>query len=438
MFSRRKFLAGSSLAAGSVALCRPVFPETAANTLAASSDQIQHAFLETRRRQIASQDPRIFLGYPANMNLASEGMVNWCRELSQVEFGSRTMNNVGDPFHDDPPYGSHSLERDLVARFAERYGFPPDNLWGMVSHSGTDSNMHGAYIGRTLLKQRTGREPKIFYTSEAHYSIQIVRDLLGLEEVLIRTNDDASMDIDDLEQQLARNPDVPVLLIATIGTTFKGGIDDIDQIQERLKKRESYLHLDAALFGGYLQASSHAQILHQDREGVRRYDSLAVSWHKFFGYHAVAGLFICARDAFESYRDYFSMVHDPAYISHVPGTITCSRDPIKPAQVHYYCTRSAIARQEADAKLVIENTAYLQAQMQRNFPQLAPQRASDLSNIVYFNNYLPAKLVKRWSLATIRGKGADKRGLAHVVVMPHASKALLDQFLNEVEQSMKA
>ncbi len=437
MFTRRSFIT-SSAAATSVALCRPVLAtggEVSAPN--GSPDAFQDAYIKQRRQLLENSDPRMFLGYPANMNLPAEGMLKWCRELHSVEVGRRSMNNVGDPFHGSP-FGSHELERDVVRRFGTRYGFPEDNLWGMVSHSGTDSNMHGAYIGRTLLKRRTGREPKIFYTGEAHYSIQVIRDLLGLEEVLVRTREDASMDIEDLELQLARNPDHPVLVIATIGTTFKGGIDDVDRIQAALKSRESYLHLDAALFGGYLQASPHADLLRQDRDGRRRYDSLAVSWHKFFGYHAVAGLFLCCRDDFESYRDYFAQVHDPAYISHVPGTITCSRDPVKAAEVHFYSTAAAMVQQQRDAKLILDNAAYLHDQLQRNFPQLAPRRVGPLSNTVYFNNHLSGSLIQKWSLATIRGKGEDKRGLAHVVVMPHASRELLDQFMNHLEDDLQA
>jgi len=47
-------------------------------------------------------------------------------------------------------------------------------------------------------------------------------------------------------------------VIATIGTTFKGAIDQVDRIQEALKGYPSYLHLDAALFGGYLPFTAHA------------------------------------------------------------------------------------------------------------------------------------------------------------------------------------
>ena len=40
-------------------------------------------------------------------------------------------------------------------------------------------------------------------------------------------------------------------------------------------------------------------------QGKVRYDSIAVSFHKFFGYPSVAGLFITGRATFESFRDIF-------------------------------------------------------------------------------------------------------------------------------------
>lgn len=444
MLDRRSFIRSTLLATSSVALCRPALAETvntAAAPAAGTPDAAQARYLDMRRNFYREHDPKVFLGYPANMNGVPPGFLQWREELRKVGLGELTSNNVGDPFRDPAPYTTHPLEADLIQRFGGRFGFPADDTWGFVSHSGTDSNMHGVYIGRTLLQQRTGVMPKIYYTPEAHYSIQIIRDLLGLEEVLVAAGPNAGMDLADLEQKLSANGDAPVLLVATIGTTFKGGIDDIDGIRARLKSRPAYLHLDAALFGGYLHATPHAADLHQysqqgDKAG-KRYDSIAVSCHKFFGFPSCAGLFLCGRRDFEEYRDYFEQVHDPAYISHVPGTITCSRDAVKPAEFHYFCTEEALARQAADAARVLEDARYLQAQMQRHFPDLQARIANDRSNTVYFNNAVSTPLRKKWVLATIPGSAQHGPSLAHAVVMPHASRDILDRFLDDLAQDRR-
>lgn len=383
-----------------------------------------------KREKSLPKDPKVFLGYPGNKNIPPDGYFQWRDELFKSEIGARGNNNVGDPFRKRGVYSTHYLEAQIIDRFGKRFGFDPNDTWGFISNSGTDSNMHGAYVGRTLLKQKTGVVPKIYYTKEAHYSIQIIRDLLAMEEILVDTTPYGAMDSHDLKQKLAQNKDAPVLILATIGTTFKGAIDDIDAIQNALKGYEAYVHLDAALFGAYFQASEFASDLAANGPSGKRYDSIAVSCHKFFGFPMVAGIFVTRKTTFETYRDYFSQVHDPAYISHVPGTITCSRNAVPPGLFHYFSTDEAFRIQQADARRVLSNVAYLYDEMQRHFPELNPKWGDRRSNIVYFDQ-VDAKIKKKWTLATV-GKGTTE-SLAHVVVMPHASRNYLDQFLSDLD-----
>jgi histidine decarboxylase len=436
MLSRRRFLATSSiLTAASTGLCRPSASwsgETIAPT--SSPDQVAASYVARRRSNLRAKDPRIFLGYPANMNPPATGFEDWRIELKSVEIGQRSSNNVGDPFYDRGTFGAHMLEADLIERFARRYRFADGGAWGFVSNSGTDSNMHGAYIGRTLLHERTGVMPRFYYTTEGHYSIQIIGDLLGLKAVRVDANPDGSMNTTDLGEKLAANKEAPALVIATLGTTFKGAIDDIDAIQQQLKGFDSYLHLDAALFGGYIHVTDYLAQFAQQGPAGERYDSIAISCHKFFGYPGVAGLFIVGTAQFEEFRGFFSRVHDPAYISHVPGTITCSRDHVRAAECHYYCTAPSIAQQKEDAKMILSNAAYLQGELMSHFPDLNPSRFDERSNTIYFDHRFDEKLKKKWMLATIHPTADHPKALAHVVVMPHASRELLDDFLTDLNQ----
>lgn len=379
----------------------------------------------------------LLLGYPVNMASPPAGFFAWRRELAQVGLDQFAFNNVGDPYERSHiPFNSHGLERELIARFAALYRFPAGDAWGFLSNSGTDSNMHGVYMGRTLLAGRTGRQPKIYFTTEAHYSIQILADLLALEWIRVDTHADGSMDEEALARRLAEHPDDPALVVATLGTTFKGASDSLDAIQAVLAGRESYLHLDAALFGGYLPhtrfADDVAQCIAGSPAAARRYDSIAVSCHKFFGFPSPAGIFITTRTAFEDFRRRFSAVHDPEYILQVPGTITCSRDAVKPAEFFFHSSQEAFARQRADAEQILRDTAYLLEQMQARFPALAAVRADERSNTVYFRRPSDA-VVETYSLATMGiMQGGARVPHAHVVVMPHATRDILDQFLSDL------
>lgn len=434
LMNRRQFLSLSS-ATALVATCSPngVLGQSLLHRPQRASSEI------LQNMQGLPQQKDLLLGYPINMTTPSDEFFAWRKELFSVGLNQFAFNNVGNPYeHSHILFNSHQFEKALINRFGAVYGFSPDNIWGFLTNSGTDSNMHGLYMGRTLLKSQAGVMPKIYFTQEAHYSIQILRDVLNLEWVVVDTYRDGSMDVDDLERQLNAHPNHPALVVATIGTTFKGAVDSIDGIQSKLTGRASYLHLDAALFGGYLPHTQFAaDLLHvvPDQvigKKVKRYDSIAVSCHKFFGFPQPAGLFITSRTNLEVFQAEFGQIHDPEYILQVPGTITCSRDAVKPAEFYFFSSESAFLRQAADAKAILDNADYLLKEMTTHYGHLQPVRANQRSNTIYFRKPSDA-VVNRYSLATM-GLEIDGQRIpgAHVVVMPHAGKEILDRFLTDL------
>lgn len=437
LMNRRQFLSMS----GTTALMAACSPQAlTAQSLVQRPQQNVSATLKAMQH-LAQQRNRL-LGYPINMTTPPEAFFAWRNELAVAGFNQFSFNNVGNPYdHSHIPFNCHPFEKELIDRFGAVYGFGLDNIWGFLTNSGTDSNMHGLYMGRTILKNHAGVMPKIYFTHEAHYSIQILRDLLRLDWVVVGTRSDGSMDANDLERQLNANPNHPALVVATIGTTFKGAIDPIDAIQSKLKGRTAYLHLDAALFGGYLPHTAFSgDLLHNIIDPIykaklQRYDSIAVSCHKFFGFPSPAGLFITTRTNFESFHAQFSQIHDPEYIKQVPGTITCSRDAVKPAEFYFFSSESAFARQAVDAKAMLDNTGYLLKEMNNHYSYLRPVRVNDRSNTVYF--ITPNKtMVDHYSLATMQlDIDGERTPCAHIVVMPHANKEILDQFLTDLRKT---
>lgn len=438
MLTRRRFLGYG--AAGILALsggCRPQNLDWLDQPDKASTLNLSLA----EKEELARLKNRL-LGYPINMAYPPEEFFEWRRELNKAGIGQFAYNNVGNPYQESSiAYNTHDFEREIIRGYGKLFAFPPDNTWGFISNSGTDSNMHGMYMGKTLLKGRTGVLPKVYFTREAHYSIQILRDLLGLETVFVDTLPDGGMDYNDLKQKLAENSSHPALVVATIGTTFKGAIDRVDDIREALKAYPGYLHVDAALFGGYLPFTSHkSEVVYRapDKPNAARYDSIAVSCHKFFGFPAPAGLFMTTKNRFEEFNRYFSRIHNPEYIHHVPGTITCSRDAVKPAEFYFFTTPSAMETLSGHARVILENTAFLHEQMQQHLPQLQAVRANTLSNTVYFKT--PSdRIVKKYSLATMHMEiNHQKHEYAHVVVMPHADRQVLSEYLTDLEKDMTA
>ena len=84
--------------------------------------------------------------------------------------------------------------------------------------------------------------------------------------------------------------------------------------------------------------------------------------------------------------------------------------------------------------MILSNAAYLQGELMSHFPDLNPSRFDERSNTIYFDHRFDEKLKKKWMLATIHPTADHPKALAHVVVMPHASRELLDDFLTDLNQ----
>lgn len=85
----------------------------------------------------------------------------------------------------------------------------------------------------------------------------------------------------------------------------------------------------------------------------------------------------------------------------------------------------------------MQNAEYLRAEMQNHFPEFNPMLVDKRSNTVYFDNLVSKELKNKWTLATVNASKAHGKSLAHVVVMPHAEKWLLDNFLTDLDQDRK-
>src|SRR3990167_8917534 len=82
-----------------------------------------------------------FLGYPCNLDF----------DYSELfRFLKFSINNVGDPFtYSNFGINTHEVEREVIHFFAQlTHG--SDDIWGYVTHGGTEGNMYGLYLAREL------------------------------------------------------------------------------------------------------------------------------------------------------------------------------------------------------------------------------------------------------------------------------------------------
>ena len=157
-------------------------------------------------------------------------------------------NNVGDPFeHSNFRTNTHQIEREVISTFADLFHLESQHAWGYVTTGGTEGNMYGLFMGREMFPDGT-----VYFSQDTHYSIVKLLRILGMRSVMIRSLDNGEMDYQDLRESLLVNPNTPPIIVANIGTTMKGAIDNLSTIREVLTDlglTDFYIHADAALSG---------------------------------------------------------------------------------------------------------------------------------------------------------------------------------------------
>jgi len=369
--------------------------------------------------QAAIEKSRSLTGYPINQDTSLDQFYAW---YMKHKLFRASLNNAGNPQSQSPySLNTHAFEQEVVAYFATLYGFPEDKFWGFVTSSGTDGNSHGMYFGRKYLLSKSPLPPIVYVSEEAHYSIKKLADVQNLELRLVKATDMGQMDLKDFEAKL--DPLRPALVVIALGTTFKGAVDDQTAIREVLKAKHQgpqYIHLDAALFGGYMPYvdGEAARLVNQQ---LQNYDSIAVSGHKFFGSDEPMGIFISTKEAFDNLNPF-----RVAYLNDAVPTITCSRSALGPLKFWWKIHSTPITKFRAIANDMMSNTDYLVKQL-----AAAGVRywRNPNSNTVFFERPDDAILAK-YDLAPEESAKFGK--LAHFIVMPHVQKPLIDRFFRDM------
>ena len=356
-------------------------------------------------------------GYPANYNINLTEFYRWYLENG---LGTKLLNNAGDPFEAPNNLSTLSFEREVIEYFAPKYGFSTDDLWGMVTMSGTDGNNHGIYFGVNYLRKTTGKEPILYFSDEAHYSNYRLCHLQNLEVRLVKTDSMGRMLESSLAEQL--EPSRPCLMVYAMGSTFKGAIDDqpsLNKVLARYPNMPVYRHLDAALFGGYLPFSRFRSMVNRN---TIPFDSISISGHKFFGIDSPCGMFITTRKIYDTQASF-----EIPYLNSDMRMISCSRAGMEPLKFWWLIQTVGEEKWTRQAEMILENTEYFKRELSRIG---WPHWANSCSNTIFLRRP-PKEIVEKYTLANSYDDAFGGE-LSHIVVMQHVTKEAIDCFIRDL------
>lgn len=217
------------------------------------------------------------------------------------------------------------IEKEVIQWTGATLGMKAD-FDGIFTTGGTQSNLmallmirdHYALTKFNWNAKEKGWNPEIskfrvFCSEKAHYSFRKNAALLGMgyESVVpVKTDDRFRMDVQELKNAIEYEKsqgNIPVAVVATLGTTDFGSFDPLKKIAEITGENELWLHVDGA-YGGFFALADQFE---SRFEGMEQADSLTVDFHKSLFQPLCASAFLLKEPECFKYVSYYADYLNP-------------------------------------------------------------------------------------------------------------------------------
>ena len=208
---------------------------------------------------------------------------------------------------------------------------------GVFTSGGTQSNLMGLLLARNkfytakgidVQKQGMMGQPHgtILCSDQAHFSIEKNAALLGLGVQCVEkveTDSNGSMLTSHLQQKIEDiGADNVMAVVATVGTTDLGAIDDLTSLAKICRTAQIWLHVDAAWGGALLLSQGYRHLI----DGIQEADSITLDFHKHFFLPISCSAFLLRdQQNFESIRHHSKYLNSPDdEKDNIPNLVTYS------------------------------------------------------------------------------------------------------------------
>lgn len=372
--------------------------------MTAAPDHVTTVLAQLRAR--LDDDAQTNIGFPATLDL------DYARLFP---FFNMFLNNLGDPFVDSAyPRHTKDLEREVLTWFANLLRAPA-GWWGVTTSGGTEGIEYGLVHARHRFP-----DALVLYSAAAHYSAERLPRHLRLPAVALRANHRGELELADLRDVIRAHRHLPLIIIATIGTTMTEAVDAVSDIRAALADyavSQAWVHADAALSGlplALLPPGSRPTFDLADGA-----DSISISAHKFLGCPMAAGVYLTTRGSGGG-----STVE---YINTLDSTLAGSRSGHAPLLIWYAIQTLGLDGLRARAHESWQVAAHAVQALQA-IGWNAWRHPHAMTVVL---DTPPAELAAKWRLASSNGQ-------SHIVTVPGVTTAKIDTLVAELSDLVPA
>jgi glutamate/tyrosine decarboxylase-like PLP-dependent enzyme len=206
------------------------------------------------------------------------------------------------------------IERHLVTYLGGLFGLPCDRVAGHFTTGGAEANLAALLLALTRAQPAFAEagaralpgQPVFYASADSHLAWFKIAHACGLGRSaarLVRTDEFGRLDPAGLAAQIAEDRAaglLPVMIVATAGTTGAGAIDPLPAIADVADAERLHLHIDAAWGGAAILSNDLAPCL----AGIERAASITMDAHKWLAVPMGAGMFLCTDNEglYETFR----------------------------------------------------------------------------------------------------------------------------------------
>jgi tyrosine decarboxylase/aspartate 1-decarboxylase len=337
-------------------------------------------------------------------------------DIAQVAHGMFLEANLGNP---GLYPGTKKLENEVIRMQGELLHAP--DAAGHVVGGGTESNITALWMARNMSKKK-----EVVFPKSAHFSIIKACDILDMKPVMVDLDDNYRMDVDTAAKRIG---DDTAAVVGIAGTTELGVIDPIRELGEI--SNDVFFHVDAA-FGGYVIPflKDLGYDIPEFDFNVPRVSTMSIDAHKM-GMATIPSGSILMRS--KKYLE--KIVFKSPYLTKEDQTsllgTRCSAGAVSAYAAMKFLGREGYKKIVRDCMDVTDHAIRKSAGIGLE-PVVKP-----LMNIVNLKLRNPAEVYKAldgldWKTSTSKNPPALR-----LVIMPHVTKNIIDEFLDDLEKVCK-
>lgn len=399
-----------------------------------SSTEIKKTVFEALNKNLNYRETKI-LGLPATY-LDQEQFYFDAPFLNEAPFLSVLIanpNHIGCHTHSPGESyfsGTQALEIDLIKVCAEDiFNAEEGNYDGYVASGGTEANIQAQWIFRNYFQKEHQAELSeigLLFSEDAHYSAHKGCNLLGVKPVQVNIDETRNWDLNDLAEKLvqAKANGIKYLIVhLSMGTTMFGSVDRPDPIISIIKEHFNHFftHIDAA-FGGFIYPFTADNFkLNLANPDIH---SVTIDGHKMLQAPYGTGIFICKKGLME-----YAQTEEASYVQGTDFTLCGSRSGANAVAVWMILMTHGYTGWQYLMDKLIDRTDHICEQLDQMGIRYFREPKM---NIVAINaNDIPAELAKKYHLVA---DNFESPSWWKIVVMTHAKKHIIDEFLINLQK----